>query len=475
MTQDQRDDRAAPEIWSMSRQMNGIETSMWRAEADPRLRSTVCGLLILDTAPDWERLREAHEWASRLVQRFRQRVVDPAFSLGNPVWVTVPDIDLDYHVRRVHLPEPGSMEQLLQLAQGVAMRPLDRARPLWEALLIEGLEGGRAAYFLKSHHSVTDGLGSIQIMPMLFSRTRKPRSNRLKPPPLPPVEDVTPVSEAIAQTTASLVQAPGRALKALSALAGAVRDPGGTLESGLSLAQAVGRYTSSAGPNSPLLAHRSMAWRFLAHEVPLADLRAASKSQKASVNDAYLAAVLGGFRIYHEHFGVPIETMPIAIPVSLRTASDPNGGNRFTGIRFAGPVGEPDPAERMALVREQVINGTGELVDIGGLVSPVINRLPVPILARLTASVSEGNDVQASNVPGIPYPVYLAGSEVLRMFPFGPLPGCGVMVTMISHNGTCCIGVNADAAAVTDPPLLQRCLVQGFDEVLALGSGYASP
>ena len=77
----------------------------------------------------------------------------------------VPDIDLDYHVRRVHLPEPGSMEQLLQLAQGVAMRPLDRARPLWEALLIEGLEGGRAAYFLKSHHSVTDGLGSIQIVP----------------------------------------------------------------------------------------------------------------------------------------------------------------------------------------------------------------------------------------------------------------------------------------------------------------------
>ncbi len=103
-------------------------------------------------------------------------MVDPAFSLGNPVWVTVPTIDLDYHVRRVRLPQPGSMQQLLDLVQGVAMRPLDRARPPWEALLIEGLEGDRAAYFLKSHHSVTDGMGSMQLMPLLFGRSREPRS-----------------------------------------------------------------------------------------------------------------------------------------------------------------------------------------------------------------------------------------------------------------------------------------------------------
>ncbi len=187
------------------------------------------------------------------------------------------------------------------------------------------------------------------------------------------------------------------------------------------------------------------------------------------MNDGYVAAVLGGFRLYHERLGQPIATMPVAIPVSLRSASDEAGGNRFSGIRFAGPVGEVDPAERIALVREQVIQGTGELIDVGGMVSPLVNRLPTPLLARVTASLTAGNDVQMSNIPGIPYPVYLAGAEVVRMFPFGPLPGCAVMVGMVSHNGTCCIGINADAAAVTDPQLLQQCLVEGFDEVLALG------
>ena len=133
-------------------------------------------------------------------------------------------------------------------------------------------------------------------------------------------------------------------------------------------------------------------------------------------------------------------------------------------------MGEAGPRRTdRSLVREQVIQGTGELIDVGGMVSPLVNRLPTPLLARVTASLTAGNDVQMSNIPGIPYPVYLAGAEVVRMFPFGPLPGCAVMIGMLSHNGTCCIGVNADAAAVSDPQLLQRCLVEGFEEVLALG------
>lgn len=467
MTQDSTE-RSSAAVVEMPRYMNGIETSMWRAEVDPRLRSTVCVLLILDQAPDWDRLREAHEWSSRVVQRFRQRVVDPAFGLGSPVWVTVPTIDLAYHLRRVHLPEPGTDQQLLELVQGVAMRPLDRARPLWEALLIEGLEDGKAAYFLKSHHSISDGLGSIQLMPLLFNRSRELRESRPEPPPLPPPDQTNPLSEAIDQTATSLVRAPGRALRAAGRLLEALREPENALDDGLSLMQGLARATESAGPGSPLLAKRSLAWRFLTHQVPLADLRAAAKAHGNSVNDAYLAAVLGGFRRYHEHFGVVVDTIPMSIPVSVRSADDERGGNKFSGIRFPGPMGEPDPVRRMALVREQVIYGTSDLVDIGGVLSPLVNRLPAHLLARASASLTAGNDVQASNVPGIPYPVYLSGAQVLRMYPFGPLPGCGVMVAMLSHNGTCCIGVNADAAAVTDPELFQRCLVEGFDEVIAV-------
>jgi diacylglycerol O-acyltransferase len=71
-------------------------------------------------------------------------------------------------------------------------------------------------------------------------------------------------------------------------------------------------------------------------------------------------------------------------------------------------------------------------------------------------------------VPGIPYPVYLAGARITHMYPFGPLPGCAAMIILISHAGTCCIGINTDAAAITDPALFRTCIIQGINEILAL-------
>jgi WS/DGAT C-terminal domain len=89
-------------------------------------------------------------------------------------------------------------------------------------------------------------------------------------------------------------------------------------------------------------------------------------------------------------------------------------------------------------------------------------------VARVLASLTSSNDAQVSNVPGIPYPVYLAGARITRMYPFGPLPGCAAMITLLSHDGTCCIGINTDAAAITDPALFLTCLREGIEEILAL-------
>ena len=174
--------------WSPAPEMDSFETVMWRAEADPRLRSSVTLVEILDQVPDPERLLRAHDWASRIVPRFRQRVVEPPLSLGAPTWVTVGELDFSYHLQHVRLPPPGTMRQLLDVAQAVAMRPLDRARPLWEAVVVDGLEGGQAAYILKAHHVVTDGIGGVQLLAMLHSRSREPmldRPNRPLPPPTP--------------------------------------------------------------------------------------------------------------------------------------------------------------------------------------------------------------------------------------------------------------------------------------------------
>jgi diacylglycerol O-acyltransferase len=465
---------AAGAAWSASSEMDVFETVMWRSEADPRLRSTMTTVEILDRPPDWDRLVRAHDWASRIVPRFRQRVVEPPLTLGAPTWLMGGEVDFGYHLQRMTLPGPGSMSQVLEIAQSIAMRPFDRARPLWEAVLLDGLDGGRAAYILKAHHSVTDGIGGIQLLSMLHSRSREPMLGRPEPE-APPSDRRSPVEVLLSQTARRIAQTPSQAVKrtrgAAVAVARSLGSPARTVGEAIAFVSSVRRMADpAAGSPSPLLQGRSLAWRFEALEVPLLDLKAAAKQAGGSVNDAFLAAVLGGFRRYHEHFSVDIDTMPVAIPISLRTSADA-GGNRFAGARFAAPVGEPDPAERIRQVREFVITARAEpAIDVASLLSPTLSHLPAPLLARISASMTSTNDAQVSNVPGIPYPVYLAGSRITHMYPFGPLPGCAAMITMVSHDGTCCIGVNMDPAAITDQALLRACLQEGIDEVLTLRS-----
>ena len=464
---------AAGAAWSASLEMNPVEAMMWRAEADPRLRSTITTVEVLDCVPDWDRLLAAHDWASRIVPRFRQRVVEPPFGLGSPTWVTDAEVDFAYHMNHIRLSGPGTMQQLLEEAQSMAMRPFDRARPLWEAALVEGLEGDRAGYILKSHHSMSDGIGGVQMLGLLHSRTREPRVGRAEP--AAPLGTARGPLQVLAEQTARRVRtAPTKAVSrtgsALGLAGRMLRRPDHVVLEAARFAGSLGRMAISPDTEpSPLLRDRGLGWRFEVLEVPLADLKAAGKAGGGSLNDAYLAAVLGGFRRYHEHFGVRVETMPMGIPISLRASADSLGGNRFAGVRFAAPVGQPDPGKRIRQVREFVLTVREEpALDATSLLAPVLSRLPAPVLARISGSITSANDVQASNVPGIPWPVYLAGARITRMYPFGPLPGCAAMITLISHNGTCCIGMNLDATAVRDTALLRRCMEEGVQEVLAL-------
>jgi hypothetical protein len=216
-------------------------------------------------------------------------------------------------------------------------------------------------------------------------------------------------------------------------------------------------------------AARGGGWHFELLEVPLDELKAGAKAAGGSLNDGFLAAVLGGFRRYHERHGAEVATLPVGIPISLRTQDDPQGGNRFTGARFAAPMAESDPAVRVQAVREFVLTARAETAsDAVSLLAPALGWLPAPVLGAVSGRLTSANDVQVSNVPGIPHPVYIAGSRITRMYPFGPLPGCAAMITLISHDGTCCIGINVDPAAVARPQVLVECLQEGLDEVVAL-------
>jgi len=456
--------------WATDREMTPFEALMWRMEVDARLRSPMTLLDLLDEAPDWERLRAAHDWGSRLIPRFRQRVQEPLLGLGSPAWIDDPAFDLDYHLQRVALPPPGTRRQLLDLAQAEAMTPFDRARPPWRAVLYEGLEGDRAAYLLKIHHSMTDGQGGVQLIGLLHSRKREPSPDKTAPPPRPG-KATGPVRVLAEQA----LQAPGAAARGLRDLVGRTASvalrPWETAQSAVSFAGSLERVLAPppADP-SPLLAARSLSWHFDALEVELPDLKRAGKAAGGSLNDAYVSAVLGGFRLYHEELGAPIDTIPMAMPISLRSGDHPMGGNRFAGARFAAPVGARDPAERIRLVREFVLNARDEpAIDALGFAAPVLYRVPPPLFARWYATQTSKLDLQASNVAGLPWEAYIAGAKIERMLPFGPVPGCAVMATLLSYAGTCSIGISCDAAAVTDPALFMACLQRGMDEVLALG------
>ena len=456
--------------WGLEREMNALDAVMWRAEADARLRSTIVALEILDSTPDWDRYVAAHDWATRMVPRFRQHVVEPVFGFGQPTWVVDPNFDLRYHVRRQRLVEP-TYACLMEAMETLAMTPFDRARAPWETVLFEGLPDGRAGYALKLHHSATDGLGAVELLRGLHSR--RIDANPDKPQPSPPAGEALSQSRELVHQAARDLRAGARRARRLVGSVGALRRPDRALRDALEFAASVQRVQGDPpAPPSPLLRDRSMSWRFHALDVRFEDLRGASKPNGCSLNDAFIAALLGAFRLYHEEHRCPVEAIPMAIPISVRKAGDSAGGNRIAGARIAGPVAIADPLERMRAVAARVASARSEpAMEALGALAPVLAWLPGPLIAQLSGNMTKGNDLQASNVPGLREDVYLAGAKIVRVYPFGPLPGCAAMIALVSHGPYCCVGANIDAAAFTDVEGFGRCLADGFDEVMSLHPG----
>src|SRR3984893_10265155 len=166
-------------------ELSPLDYLMHRGEAYPSTRSAFLNLEILDRPADWSRLHEAMDRASRVVIRMRQKVVIPPLPTTPPRWVVDPDFDLDYHLRRVALPAPGTLRQLLDLAEVTLQSPLDTSRALWEAVYVEGLEGGRSALLTKLSHAITDGLGGIALFEQVYDTEQDPEPRPMPPVPIP--------------------------------------------------------------------------------------------------------------------------------------------------------------------------------------------------------------------------------------------------------------------------------------------------
>ena len=447
-----------------------VDYLLHRGEANPRTRSGIMALEILDSTPDWDRFRTRFENASRRALRLRQKVVVPTLPTAAPRWVVDPDFNLDYHVRRLRVPEPGTLRQVFDLAELMLQSPLDIARPLWTATLIEGLPDSKAATLLHLSHAVTDGVGSVEMFAHIYDLERDPAPQPTPTQPIP--QDLTAndlMREGLNNLAANVVYGAGGALWGAASMVGrAVVNPGRAVSGVFNYARSSARVVSRAAEPSPLLRRRSLATRSEAIDIPLSDLHRAAKAGGGSINDAYLAGLSGALGRYHAALGVPISTLPMAVPVSLRAESDTAGGNRFTGVNLAAPIGTADPVARMQKIRLQMTQRRDEpAMDIIGSIAPVLSVLPRPLLESMTASVV-GSDVQASNVPVYPGDTFLVGAKILRQYGIGPLPGVAMMVVLISRGGHCTITTRYDRAAIRDEALFAQCLLEGFNEILAL-------
>jgi diacylglycerol O-acyltransferase len=444
---------------------------LWILESDPHLRSTTLGIALLDSSPDWAALVARTELATEIIPMMRQRIAEPLTRLTPLVWADAADFDLSFHLRRVQAPQPATLATVVELARISAMAGFDRARPLWETTLVDGLEGGRAALVTKLHHVLADGIGAMQLASLVFDLERHPPEPATKsssvPRPTPPHE-IDILRASLGQETKELVDFAGsHARSAIPALLNAVVHPRRVIGDAVATARSIWHTVEPVTATlSPTMTNRSLVWRFHTLDIPLEDLHEVARHHGFTVNDAFLAGITGGMRRYHERHGAAVDELRVAMPISLRRVDDPSGGNHVTLMRFKTPIANTDPVARMRDLHVLVDGARHERsLPFTNAIAGTLNLLPSAAVGSMLKHV----DFVASNVPGLTTPVYVGGAEVLRYYPFGPTLGSAVNITLLSYLDTCCIGINCDAAAIPDDNEFVECITAGFNDVLATG------
>jgi len=462
--------------------MSDSDALLWTIGRDPVLRTTIVAVMALDRAPRFADVQLRTEELTRTVPRLRSRVLERPLGWGRPRFCEDAHFNLDLHLRRVVLPAPATFRSVLDLAQAMATTSFDPQLPLWESVVVEGIDEGSAAYIVKLHHALVDGVGGIAVLLHLLDRGRRPlRERRANRPSSSPGGQDDPGSTSVSSDAP--VPSPGSADSEACAIwrsadyferrAGVSVSLADGIEKVLATAESAARLLAPARkPISPLMTERSIGRRFEVLDLSLPTLRRAAKVTGGTINDMFVAGIMGGLRRYHELNNVDIESLRALMPVNVRGGEDSLAGNRFVPARFIVPVTD-DPAQ---CVREaQRIAGSWKHapgLKLSDVVAAGLELLPPPLISAVWGSMLKGDDFCVTNVPGPPFETYLAGSRVERVYAFAPPSGAALNVALVTPAGRACVGINVDDAAVPDSPKLAACLADGFDDVLRLGRGH---
>ena len=451
-----------------------LDAAMLYAET-PEMPMHTMGILILEPeeplgadgleASAFNLTRQRFVERLHLIPPFRQRIVQGPFQIGDPHWIEDPAFELDKHLVRVSLPSPGGMRELCDFVGSFAGTCLERDRPLWKAVLVEGLEGGKLALVMKIHHAAMDGGRSAAIAGELMDMS--PEGRIIPPPEEPWLPDREPtIPWLAADTLRTLAGKPRRAVEAATKMVEAVRDKGRSQPAMSADSEASEKPPLFEAPptmfNGALTPNRSVAFA----DVSFDDVKAIKSAFGTTVNDVVLAGCCAALRSWlGTHGGLPDRPLVATVPVSVRHEGD-QAGNRVSVIRVHLPIQSDDPVERLLAIHQETSRQKRRRSKSGGgdilkNFADLVNNITVPWMAthfigffssrHLADRVPPLWNLIVSNIAGPPVPLYTAGTRLTHLFPLGPVQqGSGLNITVMSVVDRLCFGALACTELVPD-------------------------
>jgi diacylglycerol O-acyltransferase / wax synthase len=453
--------------------LTGLDSSFLHLERDCAHMHVAGCMIFSGETPAYDELVEQIAGRLHLVPRYRQRLAFVPFNQGRPVWVDDPHFNIAFHVRHTALPSPGGEAQLRRLAGRVFSQALDRARPLWEIWLVEGLADGRFALLSKTHHALVDGVSGVDIATVLFDTSPDPMP--VAPPETEWVPRPLPTgAQLLADALLERATAPSEIVRGVRATLRGPRKVAGRVGRAVGGMTAMARAGLNASPNSLLNVRIGPHRRFTWVRGDLAQFKAIKNALGGTVNDVVLAVVAGGLGRYLRNHGAATEdtVLRAMVPISVRADVERGAlGNRVAAMWAPLPVGLTDPVQRLLSISRDMdgIKESGQavgaqvLTELSGFAPPTI----VAQAARLQARQRLFNLV-VTNVPGPQFPLYMLGRELDAMFPMVPLAENQALgIAIMSYDGQLNFGLNADYDAMPDLETLADGLRASIDELTA--------
>jgi diacylglycerol O-acyltransferase / wax synthase len=451
---------------------------------NPTVHLHVVGVVLLDpsTAPDgldFDGIVRHIRGCVPLIPSFRRRLVEVPLGVDHPVWIEDPEFRLEDHLHHWVLGRDGIAETVEEAVSRVCSEQLDRRLPLWQMYYVEGLEGGRTALVTKIHHALVDGITGVDILAHLVDLApdapAKDADDSARV-----VDEVPSAPCSLLDATAHRLRTPMRPLVALWRTAASV-----TRMTTSTARTRLARGDRAAGPfdaprtafNSTLTPRRTVAFGATSLEA----VKETRRAFDVTVNDVVLAACTTGLRRRLERDGtLPDRPLTCSVPVSVHGRGDDSSTNQVSAMFVHLPVHVADPVERL----EQVHHSSRSAKRVQGAMGPemigdVVDLIPPPLFhlsaglwsqARLPDRLPPVHNLIVSNVAGSPDPLYIAGAEVVGLYPFGPLmEGAALNVTVISHLHDLDVGLIACPDLLPDLDRLLEDMIEAFDELHELG------